>query len=761
MAAPVKIDLLVGEVARVRQAFESVEQAMTRMERNTTREGQRGSQARTQQATKEARAREKEFQQLAKQTEKWKRDEARAVEKGAQQAARAAARGAQLELREKERGEREKLRLVERSLREETRAKEQAAAQAERIAQREAAAVARAQQQQYSRRRTLGRNVGGAVTGAVGRTLGTVASIGGAAMGIAGGYSVADVVQGRFAAERAAAQLINATTTSGAAPQGATVQNILGQAGAVSQQTAMSKEEVVSGALAYSRKARGGDFAGAMSNMGFFAKMAKVTGANIEDIAGAAGTLQSQNQNLKAPEMQQMLLDVYAQGKAGSMSMVDVAKQIGTLSSTRSAYAGDAATNQRKLLALGQLAAPEGTVEEAGTFIKDLTIEAGKHRKSTAKTKGLEEMGVKYDKYGRIASPENLVTSVFKGTGGDITKIEALFGARGTALFRALQPAYTAAGGGEKGLAAVQKTMASVTSATMTGEDLEKQLAVVMNTSAEKFATASEKVKEAIEEKLVPYLDRFAEKLNDPQFMANVTRFIDGLGRLAEFVVNNPFKAVGALIAVNITKDLAGAAIGEAVKSALVRLLAGSAVPVPGVGGAAAGGAGGAAKGAAGVGAATLGLAAAAVAGTAMAGGQLVSDVTGKQMSGMQKAGQLNLDVSTGRISGEAARQQVKAAKEASTVGAGYKAALAFAFGGGMTDELAKSVGVGPIFGGTKKLEKFTEARQIANDEALSKAIEQAVVKGVTAGYARAPSAPGGEAARSAPLASPARGGTT
>ena len=46
-----------------------------------------------------------------------------------------------------------------------------------------------------------------------------------------------------------------------------------------------------------------------------------------------------------------MLLDVYAQGKAGSMSMVDVAKQVGTLASTRNSYQGDSASNQRKLLA--------------------------------------------------------------------------------------------------------------------------------------------------------------------------------------------------------------------------------------------------------------------------------------------------------------------------------------------------------------------------------------------------------------------------
>ncbi len=247
----------------------------------------------------------------------------------------------------------------------------------------------------------MSRGIGHSVTRGVGHSIGGMASLAGGVLGIGGGFAIAEIAGKELAAQKTAALLVNAVTTGGAPPPGANVASILVHASGVSRETGMGKEDVIGGMLEYSRKARGGDFEGVKANAGFFAKLSKVTGTDIRDIAGAAGTLQSQNTDLDAPQMQQMLLDVYAQGKAGSMSMIDVAAQMGTMASARSSFQGNAADNQRKLLALGQLAAPEGSVGEAGTYVKDLA-QALAHPRHV---ETLKQWGVQFDKFGAVASP--------------------------------------------------------------------------------------------------------------------------------------------------------------------------------------------------------------------------------------------------------------------------------------------------------------------------------------------------------------------
>jgi hypothetical protein len=602
---PVLISFAVQHLADVNKAFASIEQRMLKAEQSETKSAQGGAKTRVKVAKDEAAEKTK----IEKQMEQIRR-------RSSEMAGRLAAQQAKEETRAVERAEAEKIRIRRRSSEMAGRFAAQQAAQEIRAAERAQAAWGH-----------VGKRAGGVIGRSVNGMAGSIGGIGSMALGIGSGMFVADAIRKQLSAEKAAAMLINQVTTGKEPPSGATLSNILGQASQLSRETGLNKELLIGGSLEYSRKARGGDFAGAMANMGFFAKMSQITGADINDVAGAAGTLQSQNPDLDAKQMQQMLLDVYAQGKAGSMSMVDVAKQIGILGSTRSAYAGDAATNQRKLLALGQLAAPEGSIEEAGTFIKDLSMEAGKHRKSTKDTVGLEQMGVKYDKYGRMESPEQMIASVFKGTGGDITKIEKIFGARGTALFRSLQPAYTGAGGGEAGLAAVQAKMASVTGATMTGADLGRQFDQMMSTPAQRFTVAMDRISDTIENKAEPYLERFADAL--PGLMPKVESFIDEMGQLVSWFSDNPWKGLGALVLGKVELDLAQAGIGAAVKVALQSLIGSmgagvpSGPPIP-AGGILGGGKPGLAAG--------LGLVGAVAAGAVVAGQFIAGDVELKKI---------------------------------------------------------------------------------------------------------------------------------
>ena len=506
MPSPVVVDFRVAGIAQVDRAFRTVADASVRAEVARTKAVDKGTKDRERLEAKGAKEKERQLAQVTKAAEKAQAAELRGVEKA----------------------EKEKQRAVDRSAQYMARVRENSVNIASRLAEKQADAEIREMKKVNDARRRFATTITGAAGSSFRGLVSGATSMAAGALTLGGGFAIADTIHKRLAAERSASLLVNQVTTGGVAPKGADVNSILNRASATSIATGRSKEELVGGALAYSRKAKGGDFEGAMANMSFFAKMAKTTGADINDISEAAGTLQSQNPKLKAPEMQQMLLDVYAQGKAGSMSMVDVAKQVGTLASTRNSYQGDSASNQRKLLALGQLAAPQGSIEEAGTFIKDMTLEAGKHSKE------LKAMGVKYNKTGQMESPEQMIDAVFKGTKGDQTKIEKLFGARGTQLFGALGQGFNAAGGGDKGIAAVNAEMKKVTEASMSSADLEKQFTQVMATNSEKMEVALTKIENALESKLLPYLDKFADKL--PELMPK-NSVDDRRWRQARFVV--------------------------------------------------------------------------------------------------------------------------------------------------------------------------------------------------------------------------------
>jgi hypothetical protein len=575
-------------------AFDTIEKRITRL----TASAQSGSQQRERIArgeadnvinlkTAEQRAADRAEDGATRTAERESRRRAIIRDNSAKYAGRLAEQQA----KEEQRTETEATRDLEREMRRREQIRERSAALAGRFAEQQANA-------EIAAHRRIGTTVGGAVTSGTGRVLGGIASYGAMAVGAAGAFSVADAVRGRMAAERSAAQIVNAVTVGGNS-QGASVQGLIDRAQGVAVTSGMSKDEILQGTLAYTRSARGGDYKGAVSNMGFFAKLAKTTGTDIGEIGKAAGTLQSQNPNLDAAAMQQMLLNAYAQSKAGSVSLSQAVTQIGTLGSTRGLYAGDEATNQRKLLALGQIAASGGMSGDIGTYVKDVSIEAAKHRKSTKGEVGLEAMGVKFDAYGRMESPEDMLANVFKGTGGDLGKLEKIFGARGLPLITELQGGYVkasqAAGGGkagaEAGAAAVRAQIAGVAGSTMTSGDLDKQFATVMSTSGERFAVAVENIRGKIEEKLVPYIDKLAAKLGDPAFMANVGQVIDGLGALAAFLISNPVAGLGGLILASVAKDLASAAIGEGVKNTITRLISGLSAQFPGL--APGGGAGG------------------------------------------------------------------------------------------------------------------------------------------------------------------------
>lgn len=546
---PVVVRFAVGGVAEVDRAFDSILKRIERTEVSAARLAKDSARTRVKASEDEGTERARAHGKYVSQVERQEREKDRAFAKLAREVEREEKRARDESLREFERTENYKLAVRRRS-----------AEAAGRIAEQEVRAETRARERAGRAMGHVGRGIGG--------TLGSMASMAGGALTIGGGFALADIAGKQLSAEKSAALLVNAGTTGGAAP--GTIAQALSAASGASAETGMSKDELLQGALKYAQSARGGDFGGALANMSFFGKMSKVTGANIGDIAEAAGVLQSQNADLgRDPKaMQRMLLNTLAQSHAGSMSLVDAAKQIGTMGSVRSSFSGDEAKTQQSLIGLGQIARVGGDVGEAGTFVKDLAMET-----TIANKKWREKHGtdlVKTDQFGRVSSPEDLVASVLRGTKGNVAQINDLFGKRGSVLFRELSKSYIQGqktGGVEGGVQAALANMRGVTGATMSPEELDKMLATQLSTPAERLHKAWEKLVTTTGDKLEPILAKLADKA--PELIDKLQGIIDAGGKLAEFFLDNPLAGIGAIIAAATAKEIATAAIGEGIKKAL------------------------------------------------------------------------------------------------------------------------------------------------------------------------------------------------
>ena len=573
MIPPVLISYATGGLRDVEKAFETIYKLIARFEKDIESSGVRGAAARTKAAETEAQKREKAYKRLTTELEKAEKratreteTQSKAREKAAQRAMAAvgkeAVKAADKEIREAERAAREVERLEAYKLRVRIRSSEMAGAAAARAVEQEAAA-----------RKRAASAMGAGLAKTVG-AVGGIASMGIGAMTIGGGFVLADAAKTQLAAQKQAAQLVNLATVGngGVTPQGANIGSILGQATQLSTETGISKDQLIGASVKYAQNARNADFKGAMGNMGFFAKMATVTGTDIGDIAEAAGQLKTQNQSLDAKGMQQMLLDVYAQSGSGSMSMVDAAKQLGTMGSTRAFFTQDEGKSQRSLFGIGQIARAGGDVGEAGTFTKDIAAEVGVANRKFRKAHGRDL--VKVDSHGMMSSPEQMVEDVFRGTKGNQAEIGELFGKRGATLFHELGKSYLTGektGGVEGGVKAAMANLGQVTSATMTPEQLDKMHADTLSTPAARLHMAFEKLEATTGEKLEPLLERLADKA--PELAEKFAKIVDAGAGLAEWFLDNPLKGVGAVVGLSMGKEIAAAQIPKLLERAMTTKL--------------------------------------------------------------------------------------------------------------------------------------------------------------------------------------------
>ena len=560
---PILIRFAVGGVQEVDRAFDSILKRIERTETSGQRFAREGADARVRTTRSEAEQRERAYQKLVKETERWEQQATKAAEREGQQRARAAEKAAAKVTSEEVKAAEKAAKEVERLEKYKLDVRRRSSEMAGRYAEQEATTEIRARERAA---RALGTHAK-----RIGSTIGGMASMAAGVMSIGGGFMLADVARHQVGVEKSAALLINSATTNGVAPPGATMADIMGKASQVSKETGVSREDLIGATRNYVAKAGADKFGDAMGNMGFFAKLSKASGTDINDITGAAGMLQAQNKNLSQKDMKQMLLDMSAQGKAGAVEISDIASLAGGLGSTRGLYQGSTTENQRKLIALSQITRTEGTsAEEAMVGVKDLGTEATKKAAGAHAPRWLRDAVDK--KTGQIkGGPEQLIEAALLGTKGNLGQLTEVFGARGSKAFDRLAQLFNAAGGGQAGIAAIRKEMAPIMGARGSEANLNAEYKQTQ-TPGERMAKVWNALEVTVGQRLEPSLMKLADKA--PQIADLFGQIIDAGGKFAEFLLDNPYAGIGAIIGGAVVKDLAGAALGTKAGAAIAAALA-------------------------------------------------------------------------------------------------------------------------------------------------------------------------------------------
>lgn len=604
MAESVRINFAVGALAEVQRALSSLESAFLRLDRASQRSFGQASKDRTSSVKREAG-------EQVRAVDKSQREQ----EKIAQRSAKDAERTAKALTRTLEKEERERTRTAERWAKQREQIQRNSAAAAGRIAIRHAEEEARS----LNRFRSgVGGQLGGSVRGAIS----TTTRLAGAAMGIGGGFAVADAVGRDIKLRGKSRELsiqsggeISAERAYGAATQGGVTYG-------------KDATEVMEGLDRF--VAKSGNVKMATEVMADLLQLSNATGASFNELAEVAGQMFASDKTQSAKELGDVMRDLAAQGRAASVDMRELAQYGARLSGGAQEFGLGGAKNRngiiRQLGGLAQLAAAKGgasSAAEATESVLSLGLDVNEHADK------FKDLGIKtHGADGMLLSPEAIIKGAVSKTRGNKTELMEMFGRRSYRAVAGYANTYLDAKKefGAKGVkgaaledASLKKAdalLAEFAKVTITRDQVGKENALRMSEADKQLEASMQALRNEVGKELVPELARLVPALKDlvPLF----AQVMHGFGTFVRWFSENPLAGLGAIVAGLVAKDIAGAAIGAAVKNAVMASMSGGGVA--------------SAAGAAGRGLATAGAAGAALwtVGNAVSLGFDVADTSGR-----------------------------------------------------------------------------------------------------------------------------------
>ena len=505
--------------------------------------------------------------------------------------AKAAERAEKQKTQALERESKKRIRLVEQEAREneriatqQARARKKASDEEARAAKRHAALA----RQQAAQAQAVGRERYNRLSGAVGGAFSTVRNLGMmglATAGLGAGALFATAVHSQMGAMAAASKLANQFSENGAtvASIRRTKAELLREAGGVQGYTA---EETLGAISKYHEKT--GEAGSARRMVKRMGGLALASGAEIGDVSEFGSIIHNvlKNKGINGPQAEDMTYDLLknaaAVAKEKSIELRDFARVGGAVIAQAPMLTGDVATNAKMAMGITQMAIAGGATspEEAATSFQNMVGDMVKHQKQ------MRAMGIKDSiKDGKLDLGGTL-GQVLEKTGGDIDKAMKVFNIRGLRAFNGLGVMFKTAEEKQKGSgrAAVMGELARLSGATLSEDTIRAGVASRMEDPDMKWKEAQKALSREIGSQLLPVVTKLIPKIGElaPMF----GKLAAGMASVIEWLTKNPMTGVASLITGLIIKDIAGAAIGDAIKRAMIGALAGG-------GGGVAGGAGG------------------------------------------------------------------------------------------------------------------------------------------------------------------------
>lgn len=550
--SPVYIDFAVRNVPEVERAFKNVSDAVVRSERTMTRTAQQGVRERLRVANQEA-------QDKVRALKSGDREVARARNAGVREAEKAA----RAEVRAAEQAAKDRVRAYKSADREIARARNAGVRDFERSEREKNQAASRWVRQRETEQRRGRERMGNAIMGGAGRAASTIMRGATGAVGgllqVGGGFGMVDSVQRELSLRGSAATLAASSVGNYSGSQ------VLAQARSVGNAQAMDPEFVIKGISAM--KDLTGDLGGAMRTMPKLAKIATATGTDVGELGGQAGNIMMSNPTLSDDDLQKQLRVFARQSQIGGVEVKDMAKHGARFTAGASLFGGDKSENLATMGAFAQVArqyggaaSPAEAALAAQRFGTDIQKSADK----------LEKGGIKVrDGKGTLRDSKSIMMDMLDKSGGDVTQMKQFgLGERGTRVLSGFSEIYRTAGGGTKGRDAVKNELNKYTSGVKESEIEAANAKRLAETDAQ-VTIAMNQLRDAVGAQLVPVMKDFVPVLRDA--VPHVQKVLSAFVGLAQWAERNPiaaaFAGLGAVLTRTIGAEIAGAKLGEFIKS--------------------------------------------------------------------------------------------------------------------------------------------------------------------------------------------------
>lgn len=405
--------------------------------------------------------------------------------------------------------------------------------------------------------------------------------------------SVGSLVQRSVGIENAAVDLSNRGHIEGekGANGGVVSSRILeGEARKTGLATAVNPEEIL---------AAGRTFVGLTGDLDTWRKiMPQVTkqtmamGGSQEDAAKMAGEFAAHIGDIpnKAEHVMNMMMVAAGQGKIGGIDATEFAKYASRVAAPAGQFAGDKSENVGKLTAIAEIAKMHGGAANPAEAMGSIT-QFSNTLKKTARTKSIAALiGNKNgqftdDQHSNMRGINEIMKDLIWGAAKDVhnpngPRVKANLNSiatatgdvRGAKALYGLVDTFNTAGGGTKGMDAVNAELKRFDSAIMTTTELERAAAEKMETTksqTEVFNQQLEAVSHGVMAELGPAIKDLAP---------DAIKAAQGLGSLASWAAGHPWEAAGAAVggaaAKGVGEALARAGLEAAITSAAGGMIA-------------------------------------------------------------------------------------------------------------------------------------------------------------------------------------------